>query len=321
LLKLLEGLGDGIGMDCSVRATKIPDVYLVSTTDFFYPLVTDPFLQGRIGCANVLSDLYAMGVADCDELLMLLAASLEMPETERNVVSRLMIEGFNAAAKEADVKVGGGQSVLNPWPIIGGVAMAVCHKSGFIMPNGSLPGDVLVLTKPVGTQVAVNFYQWTQPGREERWARVKDSFSTGDAERAFHTALESMGRLNRNGARLMHKYKAHGCTDVTGFGLLGHARNLAQCQTQQVSFEIHTLPIIRNMKAVDGIVKTFKLLDGLSAETSGGLLVALPADQAQQFIDELVALDKQPAWIVGRVVASEGTRDARILLNPTILEI
>jgi len=122
-------------MDCSVTPTKFEDIKMVQTTDFFYPLVDDPYMQGKIGCANVLSDLYAMGVSDCDNMLMLLATSTDMEKNERNKVTRLMIEGFNDQAKSAKTNVTGGQTVQNPWPIIGGVATTVCKVSEFIMPD------------------------------------------------------------------------------------------------------------------------------------------------------------------------------------------
>ena len=81
--------------------TKFPDIVLVSTIDFFYPLVLDPYLQGKIGCANVLSDLYAMGISNCDNMLMVLAASLDMDPKHRHIVTQEMLRGFADLAKEA----------------------------------------------------------------------------------------------------------------------------------------------------------------------------------------------------------------------------
>ena len=101
-----------------------------------------------------------------------------------------------------------------------------------------------------------------------------------------------MTRLNRTGAQLMHKYNARGATDVTGFGILGHANNLARNQRASVDFELHTLPIIKDMSTVASVATGFNLLDGLSAETSGGLLIALPADKAAQFIEEIQTVDE-----------------------------
>jgi len=99
---------------------------LISTTDFFYPLVEDPYFQGRIACCNTLSDLYAMGITRVDHILMILGVSLMMNEEQREIVTREMMRGFNDCATEAGTLVTGGQSVMNPWPMIGGVANAMC---------------------------------------------------------------------------------------------------------------------------------------------------------------------------------------------------
>jgi len=126
---MLEGIGSGIGMDSSVvPSKKYKDLFVVSTTDFFYPLVEDPYQQGRIAGCNVLSDMYAMGVYDIDNVLMLLATSSDMILSDREKVTRMMMKGFDDLCKEADTQVSGGQSIVNPWPIIGGVAKSICKK-------------------------------------------------------------------------------------------------------------------------------------------------------------------------------------------------
>ena len=162
-------------MDCSVVATQLPGVLMVTTTDFFYPLVEDPYQQGRIGACNVLSDLYAMGVTNVDTVLMILAASLDMTSSERDIVTTQLIKGFNDTCAEADTNVTGGQTVLNPWPIIGGTACALCKEDQIIRPVGGKPGDVLVLTKPLGTQVAVNCQEWSRDS--ERCHRITDAIT------------------------------------------------------------------------------------------------------------------------------------------------
>jgi len=318
----LEGIGNGkIGMDCSVQPLKHEGLHLISTTDYFYPLVDDPYMQGKIGAANVLSDLYALGVVNCDNILMILGASTEMTKKQRDVVTGLLIKGFNDTATEAETEVTGGQTVLNPWPIIGGAATAVCSKEDFIMPRSAVAGDVIVLTKPLGTQVAVNAHQWMN---QDMWSKIEDVISKEEVLRAYNIAMNSMARLNRNGARLMHKYGAHAATDVTGFGIIGHGRNLAGNQFAPVNFEIHTLPIIRSMKEVDEKVQLFSLMKGFSAETSGGLFICLPSDKAELFCRELESIDKCPAWIIGRVVASDkdaSENTCNLIGNPTIITV
>ena len=330
--------------------TKFPDIVLVSTIDFFYPLVLDPYLQGKIGCANVLSDLYAMGISNCDNMLMVLAASLDMDPKHRHIVTQEMLRGFADLAKEAGTVITGGQTVLdppqasrilfrasflalfscpfltefkwqcllqvlNPWPIIGGVAQSVEKKDAIIMPEHAVAGDLLILTKPLGTQLAVNLSEWlrdckTRPADKNRYAKVADIISPEQAVKAFKTSERSMCRLNRTGAALMHKHDAHACTDVTGFGILGHAQNLVVTQNADVDFVIHTMPVVRDMEKIDGKVHDFKLLAGFSAETSGGLLIALPADKAEAFCKEIEEIDGEPAWIIGDVIA--GTKKSRM---------
>lgn len=296
-------------MDSCVLPTRHHGYYLVQTTDFFYPLVEDPYFQGKIACANVLSDLYAMGVSECDNMLMLLGVSNEMTQQERAVVTPQIIQGFNDLCKEAGSSVNGGQSVLNPWFIIGGVASAVCKKDEFIMPDQAVIGDVIVLTKPIGTQIAVNSHQWLD--QPKYWSKIEHVITKEEVIQAYNAAMYSMARLNQNAARLMHKYACHGATDVTGFGILGHLRNLAGNQKQDVSFCLHSLPVLGGMFAVaeaaaeaEGGIN-FKLKEGFSAETSGGLLVCLSKENAQGFCDELKALDGVPCWIIGDVIAGD----------------
>jgi len=335
LLKLLEGIQDdggqdsehfmhmaipriGIGMDSSITPLRHGGLSLVQTTDFFYTQVEDPYMQGKIACANVLSDLYAMGVTECDNMLMLLAVSTKMTEKERDVVVPLMMRGFKDCALEAGSTVTGGQTVMNPWCTIGGVATTVCQPNEFIIPDSAVVGDVLVMTKPLGTQVAVNAHQWLD--QPERWNRIKLVVSEEDVRKAYQRAMDSMARLNRTGARLMHKYNAHGATDITGFGLLGHAQALARNQKNEVSFVIHNLPVIAKMAAVaKACGNMFQLLQGHSAETSGGLLICLPREQAAAFCKDIEKQEGYQGWIVG--IVEKGQRTARIIDKPRVIEV
>lgn len=309
----------GIGMDASV--TPIPDqpnLSLVQTTDFFYPLIDDPYLQGRVACANVLSDLYAMGVERCHNMLMLLGVSKEFTDEERDIVVPLLMKGFQDTAREAGCLVTGGQTVVNPWCTIGGVASSVCSMDKIIMPDGAKAGEVLILTKPLGTQIAVNAHQWIDV--PEKWEKISKITTVEEVKAAYRAAELSMARLNRIGAELMHKYKGNACTDVTGFGILGHADNLAQNQKERVRFVLHTLPIIKDMvKIAQAVGNMFQLLQGYSAETSGGLLITIPREGAELFLQEIQEREGCPAWIIGDVI--EGDRGATIKDDPTIIHV
>jgi selenide,water dikinase len=320
-----------IALDCSVRSTRQGHV-VISTTDFFFPLVDAPYLQGYIGAANVLSDLYAEGVGSCDFVLMLLAACRDMTDADRTICTREMVRGFNDACLHADTVVTGGQTVINPWPVIGGVATTICSEGEYVRSNGAKVGDVVVLTKPLGTQVAVNVHEWRRRNTSQ-WdeIRTRNVLSEEQAKDMMHTACCSMATLNRNAGSIMVKHNAHAGTDVTGFGILGHAQNLMDNQIDEVGMEIHTLPCIKNTPAIEtsGIFN-FRLLLGYSAETSGGLMICMSESDAIAYCKELTLLnsnvggggdDEIPCcWIIGRIVANS-ERKASVVENVTIIEV
>lgn len=308
-----------MGLDTCVIPLRFGGLSLLQTTDFFYPLVLDPYIMGKIACANVLSDLYAMGVLECDNMLMLLSSSSKFTDEERDIVLPLMMKGFQDSAKEAGTSVTGGQTVVNPWCLIGGIATSVCQQNEFIMPDQAVAGDVLVLTKPLGTQIVVNAYQWMIQ-KNQHWNRIKYIITKEELEKAYDTAMRNMSRLNRVGAQLMHMYNAHGCTDVTGFGILGHAENMAKHQRNEVSFCIHNLPVIAKMAAINkASITNFGLLKGTSSETSGGLLIALPREQAAKYCTDILRIEGHQAWIVG--IVEKGDRSAKIIDRPRVIEV
>lgn len=136
LLSYLAKLPKPVGIETpDVSTVKVPPYTLVSTVDFFYPLVESPYMYGRIALCNTLSDLYAMGISNIRDVLMILGVSTDMSELEKDVATTLMIQGFTEAAEQAQTQVGGGQTVYNPWPMMGGCAIAVVEEGNFIMPN------------------------------------------------------------------------------------------------------------------------------------------------------------------------------------------
>ncbi|KAJ8046265.1 Selenide, water dikinase [Holothuria leucospilota] len=307
-------------MDCSVTPLRHGGLSLVQTTDFFYPLVDDPYMQGKIACANVLSDMYALGITQCDNMLMLLGVPQKYTDKEREAVIPLIIAGFKDAARDAGTNITGGQTVLNPWCIIGGVATSAVLAGDIIIPHAE-PGNVLVLTKPLGTQVAVNAKQWKEQNNERYKKFMSSNQLTGaDIDRAYQEAMFNMARLNKKAATLMRHFNARGATDITGYGILGHAQNLAKYQSNEVKFVIHNLPVIAKMSTVaKASGNLFQLLQGYSAETSGGLLIAFPRDQAAAFCRAMDTQDGNPSWIVG--VVDVGDRTATMSPKPRVIEV
>lgn len=250
---------------------------------------------------------------------MLLGVSNEMSKKEQEISTKEMVRGFNDCCLEANTVVTGGQTVYNPWPMIGGVATSiVASRNNFIPSDQAQIGDVIVLTKPLGTQIAVNVHQWRKKAKQDPtcndaklWKKCVDNnvITSQIADEMMHSAVCSMSKLNKNGARLMLKYGAHACTDVTGFGVLGHAQNLAENQAlTDVGIIIDALPCIAGTVDVNNSVFDFRLVSGYSAETSGGLFICLPANQVESFQQEMQELDGHTtdgepcSWIVGRVV-------------------
>jgi len=314
-------IGDGkIGVDtpdCSTVPIRNSGKVLVSTCDFFYPLVDDPYNQGKIAACNVLSDLYAMGIVNVDTVLMILGVSTKMTDKEKDVTNSLMIKGFTETCEEAGTAVTGGQTVYNPWVLIGGTAMAALREEEIIRPNNAKPGDVLILTKPLAAQMVVNFNQYLKLNND-KWQRLKEhGLTEEEVLDAYEKGIMYMSTLNQTGAKLMQKYKANAATDVTGFGIKGHSQNLANAQKENVDLVIDKLPVIGNLYKYDKLVRDFKLKEGKAAETSGGLLICLGKEKANDFIGEYKELTGQNAWVIGEVV--KGQRRSIISDNPEFI--
>jgi selenide,water dikinase len=213
---------------------------------------------------------------------------------------------------------------MNPWLTIGGAATSICKPEEYILPDSALVGDVLVLTKPLGTMVAVNAHAWLDD--PERWARIKGVVTEEEVRKAYARALDSMAKINRSAAILMHKYGAHGATDISKFGLLGHAASLANSQADEVSFVIHNLPVIANMERVASVCEgskgcgvSYGLKEGLASEVSGGLLICLPREQAAAFCKDMERLEGSQSWIIG--IVERGDRTAKIIEKPRVIEV
>ena len=150
----------------------------------------DPYIMGRIACVSLLSDIYAMGVADVDNILMYLGISSKLSQPERDIIIPLMMKGFKDAAKEAGTRVSGGQTIINPWLMMGGCATSICAPEEYIVPDAAIVGDVLVLTKPLGTGIALNCNQWIQNEIQEKMNKLKMILTEEDTKKAYRRAVE-----------------------------------------------------------------------------------------------------------------------------------
>uniref|UniRef100_A0AC34QJ66 PurM-like N-terminal domain-containing protein n=1 Tax=Panagrolaimus sp. JU765 TaxID=591449 RepID=A0AC34QJ66_9BILA len=166
----------GIGLDSAIlKVRSNPALRIVQSTDFFYPIVDDPFLMGLVTVSNVLSDVYATGVVQTDSMLMLLGVASklanESDEKKSKVVGDFMA-GFKFGCDFVNVEIHGGQTVECPWMLIGGVGSAVVDVNSISKLDEAAPGDVLVLTKPLGIRPIVNAHQWihSDPERIQQYS-------------------------------------------------------------------------------------------------------------------------------------------------------
>ena len=278
---------------------------LIQTTDFFPPIVDDPFLYGRIAAVNAMSDVYAMG-GEPKLALNILCASEKMPEE----AIREVLRGGYDAAFEAGAIITGGHTIRGAEPIYGLAVSGFVHPQKVLTNSNAQPGDVLILTKPLGIGILT---------------------TAAKAELAEKETLDKiysqMATLNKAARDVMVTYPVHSCTDVTGFSLLGHGFEMAQGSNCTLHIEVDNVPYhtealefasmglvpagaYRNRKYAGAGVKlcrdvSLAMQDILyDPQTSGGLLFALPEKDAMDCLRQL--RDKIPqAAIVGYVTEKE----------------
>lgn len=274
--------------------------------------------MGRIAFANVVSDIYSCGVEEIDELKIILSIPEELNDDEKQQVADDIVSGFRESSKLIKCRLTIERININPWCMIGGIASSVCKKDEIVFPTKAAAGDILILTKPLGVQLATNAPIWMAEDNEN-WKKLSQNLSVEDVQEAYQKAVKSMTTLNHIGAKLMQKYKAHCCTDITGFGLVGHCENLLLFQENNVDFVLTHMPIIKHVKKMSEILnRQQKMLTGRMVETSGGLLIAIPSENAENYCKDFLDICGDECWIVGRVIS--GNKKV-ILENIELIEV
>lgn len=296
LSQLLEGIrvhSDPnllVGFDKSDDASvyRISDeLALVQTVDFFPPIADDPYTFGAIAATNALSDVYAMG-GEPKLALNIMAVPADMP---KEVVHEILRGGYDKVY-EAGALITGGHSILDPEPKYGLAVTGFVHPDRVLTNSGAKPGDVLLFTKPIGIGILTTAAK----------AELTEASTMAKA-------LRLMTTLNKSARDAMVKYRVHACTDVTGFGLLGHTCEMAQGSDVQITLRTGDMDLIgeslefarmgllpegmyRNRqfaeKYVDGGAVELAVQDMLyDPQTSGGLLIAVDPDDAPALFAEL----------------------------------
>jgi selenide,water dikinase len=279
---------------------------LVVTTDFFTPVVDDPYDYGQIAAANSLSDIYAMGGLP---FLALNVAALP-PDLPVEVGTEI-IRGGAEKCREAGVVVAGGHTIQDKEPKFGLVVVGFVHPEKYLSKSGARPGDTLVLTKPLGFGV-------TTTALKQEKADASD----------VAEVVGWMKKLNRHAAALAVEYGLRGGTDVTGFSLLGHGMEMADASGVCFRFDMEKIPFVSGalkyaamwtfpggasdnslyfgprVRFAEGISEEKRMLL-FDPQTSGGLLLAVPGSIRDEFLERAQELD-QPVWVIGEVLEGSG---------------
>lgn len=279
------------------------------TVDFFTPVVDDPYEFGRVAAANALSDVFAMG-AEPRVALNLLALDIELG----NEVARAILQGGADTVQEAGAFIVGGHTIDDTEPKYGLSVFGTVHPQRIVLNKGALPGDILYLTKPLGT------------GIKTAALKIK-----AESDESIRPVIESMMELNDKASRAMIAADVHAATDVTGFGLAGHLHEMLSASNCAALINPHSLPLFEGVRAYSQAYcrpqRSFAIQDKAESyfaqgdfsdeeydtlmgivcdpQTSGGLLISIPAAKAALFEKCFRDLSGKSAARIGSV--TEGT--------------
>jgi cysteine desulfurase len=306
-----------VGTDTSDDAAvyKLDDkTAIVQTVDFFTPIVDEPFDFGAISAANSLSDIYAMGGKPLFALNIVGFPSNRLPI---NVLEEIL-KGAQYIAKKAGIYIIGGHTVDDTEPKFGWTVTGIIHPDKVIKNNSAKPGDVLILTKPIGTGILST--------------ALKQNLLEGES---ILELKNTMIELNRNASEAMIEAGVSSCTDITGFGLLGHLLEMMNASNTTAKIELHKIPLLNNVLelASSGVipggtkdnyehtlndVKYSKEISELrklilnDAQTSGGLLISVPESKHKSLLKLLQERNVHAAAVIGRVADN---KDFRIIVE------
>lgn len=327
LSKLLEGFKSHtdenllVGYDRSDDACvyKITDdTAIVETTDFFPPIVDDPYLYGQIAAANALSDIYAMG----GEPRLALNIFCITEDMDTDTVTEILRGGYDKVY-EAGAVIAGGHTINGSEPLYGLAVTGFVHPKMLLTNSSSMPGDVLILTKPLGIGI------------------ITTAAKAGIvSEEVLKRAYNQMATLNKYAGDIMVKYPVNSCTDITGFSLLGHSLEMAEGSNVRIHIDTDSVPYFpecteyaemgmipagayRNRDFTEGKIKQNKDIDRAlmdimyDPQTSGGLLISVPKENAEALLNELNSDShlNGRATIIGYVESADDASATPIVLE------
>jgi len=280
------------------------DRAVILTVDFFPAIVDDPYVFGQVAAANAMSDVYAMGGEPVSALNI-----IGFPEGKLELEAlELLMRGGADKVNEAGAIIVGGHTMVDSELKYGLSVMGTIHPDKIILTAGARPGDAIILTKPLGTGIYST--------------AMKNGALDDGQERLF---IDQMIALNAQAARAMVTAGAHACTDVTGFGLVGHALEMARGSDITIAIDMEAVPLLpdavhfasygfltgggtanlefsRSSMEIEGSLTREQKMLLHDPQTSGGLLISLPAEKAQDLLGELGKSGVVHAAVIGEVL-------------------
>jgi len=234
-----------------------------------------------------------------------------MPESLPLEVQKEILKGFCDFCRSLNAPVLGGHTIICPWPIMGGAVTAIAEIDEIVLISKAQLGDKVILTKPLGIQPVMRLLRLSDSQQKE----IASIVSEDELSNAIDLAIRVMTTSNRDAAFAMLETGVNVATDITGFGLLGHASNMAE--QSSVSIRINTLPVIRGAPQVANALG-YPLLQGKASETAGGLLISLPKERVDQLLGAL-----KERGVIGYVIGDvqKGQRKAFLDEDSEVLEV
>jgi selenide,water dikinase len=265
----------------------------VKNIDILTPIVDEPELMGQIAACNVTNDVFAMNVPEISGMLVFLAMNTSMP---MEIAERILKGIKYFIEKKINSKVVGGHTIFSEWPLIGGEASGFVEKKSLIRKQGVSLGDKLILTKPIGLQGVMAAYRVLRDFPE-----MLQAYSEEELRESINLAIKIMTTPNQDVVHTIHSYKdfsfIHAMSDVTGFGLAGHLKEMLQ--NSKLSALIEKTPSIRFSKELSAELG-YSFDDCLCSETAGGMLIAIDPLKVDDFSNSLLSKGISN-WIVGTI--------------------
>jgi selenide,water dikinase len=286
---------------------------MVKNLDIFTPILDEPEIQGEIGAANVTNDVFALNVLNISGMLVFLGLKKNMP---LHIAEGILRGVKNFMENKINSKVLGGHTIYSEWPLIGGEASGFVEKNKIIKKNFVEDGDKLILTKPIGNQAIMAAYRL-----QKNNPKLIENYSPSELELSIDLAIELMITPLQDVVKVIHSYPevkfVHSMTDVSGFGLAGHLKEMLQ--DSKYSATINKVPIIKLTKelAYDFGYK-FDTLE--MPETAGGMLLSVDHTQAEEFSENLKKHGVKN-WIIGTIDNTHKPETAHISEDIENLEI